>query len=84
MLIFLRRSFFFFIFTEEFKPPPITLDILRKEKAYKAGKKQTKEMETMKKKHLKEKQTMQKNHCVAMEKLSKGKEYKTHTQLLSV
>ncbi|XP_029034103.1 1-phosphatidylinositol 4,5-bisphosphate phosphodiesterase-like isoform X1 [Osmia bicornis bicornis] len=59
---------------EEFKAEPITVDSLKKEKAYKQGKKQQKELDTMRKKHLKERQTMQKNHCTAIEKLVKGKD----------
>ncbi|XP_063983769.1 1-phosphatidylinositol 4,5-bisphosphate phosphodiesterase-like [Diachasmimorpha longicaudata] len=59
---------------EEFKPEPITLDSLRREKAYKFSKKQCKELDTMKKKHKKEKETMLKAHCAAMEKLTKGKD----------
>lgn len=62
------------IYLVEFKPEPITLDLLRQDKSYKIGKKQQKEMESLKKKHQKEKQTMQKNHCTAIEKLVKGKE----------
>ncbi|KAK0178655.1 hypothetical protein PV327_007528 [Microctonus hyperodae] len=58
----------------EFKPEPITLNLLRQDKSYKIGKKQQKELESLKKKHLKEKQTMQKNHCTAIEKLAKGKD----------
>ena len=60
---------------DEWKLEPITLDTLRKDKAYKAGKKFLKDMDTMKKKHLKERQTMQKNHVTAIEKLTKGKEW---------
>ncbi|XP_043498310.1 1-phosphatidylinositol 4,5-bisphosphate phosphodiesterase isoform X2 [Polistes fuscatus] len=59
---------------EEWKPEPITIDTLKREKTYKMGKKQLKELDTMRKKHQKEKQTMQKNHCSAIEKLVKGKE----------
>ncbi|XP_076765770.1 1-phosphatidylinositol 4,5-bisphosphate phosphodiesterase [Xylocopa sonorina] len=59
---------------EEFKPEPITIETLRKEKSYKLGKKQQKELDTMRKKHLKERQTMQKNHCSAIDKLVKGKD----------
>ncbi|KAF7989040.1 hypothetical protein HCN44_007350 [Aphidius gifuensis] len=59
---------------EEFKPEIITLDVLRKEKTNKIGKKQQKEYETMKKKHEKERLTMQKNHCTTIDKLIKGKE----------
>lgn len=62
-------------FLEEWKPEPITIDTLKKEKAYKLGKKQQKDLDTMRKKHLKERQTMQKNHCAAIDKLVKGKEY---------
>lgn len=56
------------------KLEPITLDSLKKEKGFKMGKKQQKELDTMKKKHVKERQTMQKNHCSAIEKLTRGKE----------
>ncbi|XP_003393651.1 1-phosphatidylinositol 4,5-bisphosphate phosphodiesterase-like [Bombus affinis] len=59
---------------EEWKPEPITIDTLKKEKAYKLGKKQQKDLDTMRKKHLKERQTMQKNHCAAIDKLVKGKD----------
>ncbi|XP_043519427.1 1-phosphatidylinositol 4,5-bisphosphate phosphodiesterase-like isoform X1 [Frieseomelitta varia] len=59
---------------EEFKPEPITIDTLKREKTYKLGKKQLKELDTMRKKHLKERQTMQKNHCAAIDKLVKGKD----------
>ncbi|XP_054000864.1 1-phosphatidylinositol 4,5-bisphosphate phosphodiesterase-like isoform X1 [Hylaeus anthracinus] len=59
---------------EEYKPEPITIDTLRKEKTFKLGKKQQKELDTMRKKHLKERQTMQKNHCSAIDKLVKGKD----------
>ncbi|XP_076176360.1 1-phosphatidylinositol 4,5-bisphosphate phosphodiesterase [Ptiloglossa arizonensis] len=59
---------------EEFKPEPITLETLKKEKSYKLGKKQLKELDTMRKKHQKERQTMQKNHCSAIDKLVKGKD----------
>ncbi|XP_053974443.1 1-phosphatidylinositol 4,5-bisphosphate phosphodiesterase-like isoform X1 [Hylaeus volcanicus] len=59
---------------EEYKPEPITIDSLRKEKTFKLGKKQQKELDTMRKKHLKERQTMQKNHCSAIDKLVKGKD----------
>lgn len=59
---------------EEFKPEPITIETLKKEKTYKFGKKQQKELDTMRKKHLKERQTMQKNHCSAIDKLVKGKD----------
>ncbi|KAF7391274.1 hypothetical protein V1477_008936 [Vespula maculifrons] len=59
---------------EEWKPEPITIDTLKREKTYKMGKKQLKELDTMRKKHQKEKQTMQKNHCSAIEKLVKGKD----------
>ncbi|XP_076235986.1 1-phosphatidylinositol 4,5-bisphosphate phosphodiesterase isoform X2 [Calliopsis andreniformis] len=59
---------------EEFKPEPITLDTLRREKTFKLGKKQLKELDTLRKKHLKERQTMQKNHCSAIDKLVKGKD----------
>lgn len=62
-------------FPEEFKAEPITVDTLKREKTYKLGKKQLKELDTMRKKHLKERQTMQKNHCAAIDKLVKGKEY---------
>ncbi|CAG5089760.1 5-bisphosphate phosphodiesterase (Drosophila melanogaster) [Cotesia congregata] len=59
---------------EEFKPDPLTIDLLRKDKSYKAGKKQNKELDTLRKKHMKERQTMQKNHCAAIDKLIKGKD----------
>ena len=59
---------------EEFKPEPITLDLLRREKSFKQGKKLQKDLDTMRKKHLKERQTMQKNHCSAIDKLVKGKD----------
>ncbi|XP_017792663.1 PREDICTED: 1-phosphatidylinositol 4,5-bisphosphate phosphodiesterase-like isoform X1 [Habropoda laboriosa] len=59
---------------EEYKPEPITIDLLRKEKSFKMGKKHLKEVDTMRKKHLKERQTMQKNHCSAIDKLMKGKD----------
>ncbi|XP_031839544.1 1-phosphatidylinositol 4,5-bisphosphate phosphodiesterase [Nomia melanderi] len=59
---------------EEFKPEPITVESLRREKAFKQGKKQLKELDTMRKKHQKERQTMQKNHCAAIDKLVKGKD----------
>ncbi|CAK9818631.1 1-phosphatidylinositol 4,5-bisphosphate phosphodiesterase [Anthophora plagiata] len=59
---------------EEYKPEPITIDLLRKEKSFKMGKKHLKEVDTMRKKHLKERQTMQKNHCAAIDKLVKGKD----------
>ncbi|KAI4483437.1 hypothetical protein M0802_013387 [Mischocyttarus mexicanus] len=59
---------------EEWKPEPITIDTLKREKTYKMGKKQLKELDTMRKKHQKERQTMQKNHCSAIEKLVKGKD----------
>ncbi|XP_078032507.1 1-phosphatidylinositol 4,5-bisphosphate phosphodiesterase [Augochlora pura] len=59
---------------EEFKPEPITVESLRREKTFKQGKKQLKELDTMRKKHLKERQTMQKNHCSAIDKLVKGKD----------
>ncbi|XP_057321910.1 1-phosphatidylinositol 4,5-bisphosphate phosphodiesterase-like [Microplitis mediator] len=59
---------------EEFKPEPLTIDLLRKDKSYKAGKKQNKELDTLRKKHMKERQTMQKNHCAAIDKLIKGKD----------
>lgn len=60
---------------EELKLEPITLDSLKKEKGFKMGKKQQKELDMMKKKYMKEKQTMQKNHCSTIDKLTKGKEY---------
>ncbi|XP_015595890.1 1-phosphatidylinositol 4,5-bisphosphate phosphodiesterase [Cephus cinctus] len=60
---------------EEFKLEPVTVDFLRKDKGFsKTGKKQQKELDTMRKKHLKERQTMQKNHCTAIDKLTKGKD----------
>ena len=59
---------------EEYKPEPITLDLLRREKTFKQGKKLQKDLDTMRKKHLKERQTMQKNHCSAIDKLVKGKD----------
>ncbi|XP_015429445.1 PREDICTED: 1-phosphatidylinositol 4,5-bisphosphate phosphodiesterase-like [Dufourea novaeangliae] len=59
---------------EEFKPDPITVESLRREKTFKMGKKQLKELDTLRKKHLKERQTMQKNHCAAIDKLVKGKD----------
>lgn len=80
VIIFIRYVSFHKIFhlynsSEEFKPEPITIETLKKEKTYKFGKKQQKELDTMRKKHLKERQTMQKNHCSAIDKLVKGKEY---------
>lgn len=69
------KIFHLYNFSEEFKPEPITIETLKKEKTYKFGKKQQKELDTMRKKHLKERQTMQKNHCSAIDKLVKGKEY---------
>jgi phosphatidylinositol phospholipase C beta len=59
---------------DEFKLPPCNYENLRKEKAFKLGKKVNKELDTLRKKHLKDRQTMQKNHCTAIEKLAKGKE----------
>ncbi|XP_017892907.1 1-phosphatidylinositol 4,5-bisphosphate phosphodiesterase-like [Ceratina calcarata] len=58
----------------EWKPETITIDLMKKEKTYKLGKKQLKELDTLRKKHQKERQTMQKNHCTAIEKLAKGKD----------
>lgn len=72
---FFYTSLFFSFASEEWKPEPITLDVLRREKTFKLGKKQLQEMDKLKKKHLKERQTMQKNHCSAIDKLVKGKEY---------
>ncbi|XP_065332409.1 1-phosphatidylinositol 4,5-bisphosphate phosphodiesterase-like [Cloeon dipterum] len=58
----------------EIKFEEITVESLRNEKGFaKVGKKQQKELETMRKKHLKERQTFQKNHTAAAEKLGKGR-----------
>lgn len=74
-LIFLGKNFIEkHISSEEFKVEPITVEMLRKAKEFKLGKKHNKEMDTLRKKHAKERQTMQKNHITAVEKLAKGKE----------
>lgn len=53
---------------------PITLDSLRQEKGFqKIHKKQSKELETLKKKHIKERTSLQKTQNGAIEKLIKGK-----------
>lgn len=64
---------------EQKKEEPVTFDAinadyLRKEKAFsKFGKKQQKELDSMRKKHMKDRQAMQKTQCQAMEKLAKAK-----------
>ncbi|XP_068628021.1 1-phosphatidylinositol 4,5-bisphosphate phosphodiesterase [Battus philenor] len=53
---------------------PITVESLRQEKGFlKTGRKQQKELETMRKRHAKEKMTLQKQQCAALEKMIKGK-----------
>ncbi|KPJ15678.1 1-phosphatidylinositol-4,5-bisphosphate phosphodiesterase [Papilio machaon] len=53
---------------------PITVESLRQEKGFlKTGRKQQKELETMRKRHAKEKMAMQKQQCAALEKMIKGK-----------
>ena len=59
---------------EEFKLPPITVDLLKAEKAFaKATKKTTKEYEAMLKKQKKERDGISSAQCKAFEKLCKGK-----------
>lgn len=58
----------------EIKFEEISVEKLKAEKGFaKVGKKQQKELETLRKKHLKERQTFQKNHTTAAEKLGKGR-----------
>lgn len=53
---------------------PITLESLRQEKGFqKIAKKQTKELDALKKKHVKERASLQKTQNAAIEKLIKGK-----------
>ncbi|XP_072948758.1 1-phosphatidylinositol 4,5-bisphosphate phosphodiesterase [Epargyreus clarus] len=53
---------------------PVTVESLQKDKNFlKTGKKQQKDLETMRKRHQKEKMTLQKQQCAALEKMIKGK-----------
>uniref|UniRef100_A0A1B6KIL1 1-phosphatidylinositol 4,5-bisphosphate phosphodiesterase n=2 Tax=Graphocephala atropunctata TaxID=36148 RepID=A0A1B6KIL1_9HEMI len=59
---------------EDIKFEDINLESLKNEKAFqKIGRKQQKELDTMRKRHLKEKMSIQKQQCSAIEKSVKGK-----------
>lgn len=63
-----------FVFSEVLLFEDINLESLKNEKAFqKIGRKQQKELDTMRKKQLKEKMSIQKQQCSAIEKSVKGK-----------
>ena len=64
---------------------PITPEILKTDKSYvKLMKKQTKELEMLKKGHNKQRSTMQKQHCTVTDKMvaTHDKERQTHEKVL--